>query len=125
MNTTTSYLAAIRPSSPLAALADFTCDDDTGDGAVSDRRDYCLSQRDAWIAVARRIARRAELHNTPRGNRAYRSAIARAGAWARLAGLSRKPEVSATERRTLAELEHESIRMDSWWSDYRAFGSCR
>lgn len=66
--------------SPAAAHPDFVCGDDAGDGSVSS---YAAAQRDAWLAVARR------LQSVPRTRygRGYRIAISRAGVWGRRAAI--------------------------------------
>ena len=78
------------------------------DGAiVSDRADYCLAQRDAWLAIAAKCAR------TIGKERGYRLAVSRAGVWARRAQSEYRSEVTRSQRITLARWEVEATRYDA------------
>lgn len=83
----------------------------TDDGAILDRADYCREQSEAWLHIARRYL--------VRYGKGYRTAISRAGTWARRAQLAtvNRPEVTRSERLRLAQWETEATRYDAWIGD--------
>ena len=84
------------------------------DGAiVSDRADYCLAQRDAWLRIAAQCAR------TIGKERGYRLAVSRAGTWARRATKAYRDEVTRSQRIRLARWDVEATRYDaaSWYGE--------